>query len=155
MNELNLMHEALKEARAAFEIDEVPVGAVIERDGKIIGRGHNLKEQLNDPTAHAEILAIREAAEHLNNWRLNDCNLFVTVEPCPMCAGAIFQARIKTVVYGCDDPFAGSTGSIYNIVQDKRLNHFTEIIGGIYEQECRELLDVFFKRKRANQAKMD
>jgi tRNA(adenine34) deaminase len=142
------MRKALNEACIAFETSEIPIGAVVELNGRVIGRGHNLKENNFDPTAHAEIIAIREAAAFLKNWRLGGCNLYVTVEPCPMCAGAIYQARIKTLIYGCDDPLAGSAGSIYNIVQDKRLNHFTEVIGGIYEKECKELLDKFFSLKR-------
>jgi tRNA(adenine34) deaminase len=142
------MKEALKEAEKALEEGEIPVGAVIARGGKIISRAHNLKETLKDPTAHAEILAIRQAAGVLENWRLDGCDLYVTVEPCPMCAGAIVQARIDRLIYGVMDFKAGACGSVFNIVQERRLNHRVEIISGIMEDDCGNLLKAFFKNLR-------
>ncbi|MDI9494234.1 MAG: tRNA adenosine(34) deaminase TadA [Bacillota bacterium] len=142
------MREALKEAEKAFEIGEVPVGAVIERHGQIIGRGHNRTETGKDPTAHAEIIAIRQAAETLGGWRLLDSNLYVTTEPCFMCAGAIVLARIKTVYIGTMDPKAGACGSLMNILQDERLNHNAEIRTSVLEEECRQLMKDFFRNLR-------
>lgn len=142
------MGEALKEAEKALEIDEVPVGAVIEKDGIIVGRAHNLTETSKDPTAHAEILAIREASKTLGGWRLVGCNLYVTTEPCSMCAGAIVLARINKVFIGTPDRKTGACGSLMNILQDERLNHFVEIETGIMQQKCEEILKLFFKKLR-------
>jgi len=143
------MQEAIREAYKALEIGEVPIGAVVVRDGEIIGRGYNQRETLGDPTAHAEMLAIREAAQYLGSWRLTGTTLYVTLEPCPMCAGAIVNARISELVYGASDPKAGAVSSLMNLVQDERLNHSVgEVIAGIREQECAELLRSFFKALR-------
>lgn len=143
------MQEAIREAYKALEIGEVPIGAVVVRDGEIIGRGYNQRETLGDPIAHAEMLAIREAAQYLGSWRLTGTTLYVTLEPCPMCAGAIVNARISELVYGASDPKAGAVSSLMNLVQDERLNHSVgEVIAGIREQECAELLRSFFKALR-------
>lgn len=142
------MKEALVEAKKAEELGEVPIGAVIIKDGEVIGRGYNLRETVNDPTAHAEMIAIREAAEKTGSWRLNDCTLYVTLEPCPMCAGAIIQARIDTVVYGTEDPKAGCAGTLMNILQDDRFNHQAQMITGVMKEECSTLLTSFFKELR-------
>ncbi|HBG02273.1 MAG TPA: tRNA-specific adenosine deaminase [Firmicutes bacterium] len=142
------MQEALAEARLAQAHGEVPIGAVVAFDGEIIGRGHNRRETQNDPTAHAEILAIREAARHLDNWRLTNATLYVTLEPCPMCAGAIVNARLQRLVFGAYDPIAGAVTSLMNLVQDKRLNHFVEVYDGICQRECAELLQMFFQELR-------
>lgn len=142
------MQEALAEARLAQAHGEVPIGAVVAFDGEIIGRGHNRRETQNDPTAHAEILAIREAARHLDNWRLTNATLYVTLEPCPMCAGAIVNARLQRLVFGAYDPKAGAVTSLMNLVQDKRLNHFVEVYDGICQRECAELLQMFFQELR-------
>lgn len=139
---------AIGEAKKAFSQDEVPVGAVIVFGDEIIARAHNEREVRHDPTAHAEILAIREAARRLGGWRLAGCTIFVTKEPCPMCAGAIFQARIDRLVYGASDEKAGAAGTLYNIVNDERLNHQVEVATGICEAECRRLLRDFFRQKR-------
>ncbi len=145
MQELDFMKEALVEAKKAFALQEVPIGAIIEKDGKIVGRGHNLTETMKDPTAHAEILAIRQAAQTLGGWRLLDCNMYVTTEPCSMCAGAIVLARIKKLFIGTQNPKAGACGSIFNIVQEKRLNHFVEIEIGLLQKECEQMMKSFFK----------
>ncbi|MEA4986849.1 MAG: tRNA adenosine(34) deaminase TadA [Anaerovorax sp.] len=145
MQELDFMKEALVEANKALALQEVPIGAVIEKDGKIVGRGHNLTETMKDPTAHAEILAIRQAAQTLGGWRLLDCNMYVTTEPCSMCAGAIVLARIKKLFIGTQNPKAGACGSVFNIVQEKRLNHFVEIEIGLLQQECEQMMKSFFK----------
>jgi tRNA(adenine34) deaminase len=142
------MDLALAEARKALAAGEVPIGAVIVEQGKILAQAHNLKEQLHDPTAHAEIIAIRRAAEKLGSWRLTGCTLYVTVEPCPMCAGAIVQARIKTLVYGVADLKAGAVESVVNLVQNKHLNHSVEVFAGIREEECKSIMQEFFARKR-------
>jgi tRNA(adenine34) deaminase len=142
------MQLALREARSAAEEDEVPVGAVIVHNGKIIGRGHNQREQLHDPTAHAEILAITAAAAALNSWRLEGATIYVTLEPCAMCAGAIVLARIDRLVFGADDPKAGACGSVLNVVQEPRLNHQPEIKQGVLGPEAGQLLTDFFVRKR-------
>lgn len=147
--DLYFMSQALMEARKALELEEVPIGAVVVYEGKIIGRGYNLKERDNDPTAHAEIIALREAAQALSSWRLDGCQLFVTIEPCPMCAGAIVQARIARLVFGALDPKAGAAGSLYNIIKDERLNHrVTEVKSGVLAQESRQLMQDFFKKLR-------
>ena len=143
------MRAALDQARTAFEQDEVPVGAVVVHDGRIVGEGYNLRETLGDPTAHAEMIAITQAAESLGSWRLLDCTLYVTLEPCPMCAGAVVQARIPTVIYGTTDPKAGAVHSLYQITSDVRLNHQAVVIGGVLREECRAILQEFFARQRA------
>ncbi len=142
------MSEALKEAKIAYTLEEVPIGAVVEKDGEIIGRGHNLTETLKDPTAHAEILALREAAKHLGGWRLSGCSLYVTAEPCAMCAGAIVWARIEKLCIGTMDPKSGACGSVFNIPQEPKLNHYVEIESGIMRQECQDILKTFFKELR-------
>jgi tRNA(adenine34) deaminase len=142
------MQLALIEARKAMEIDEVPIGAIVVCNEKIVGRGYNSKEKENDPTAHAEIVALRNAARNISSWRLSECQLYVTIEPCPMCAGAMLQARIKRLVYGAADLKAGATGSLYNIVQDERLNHHIEIKSGVLAEECQDLIRDFFKKLR-------
>jgi tRNA(adenine34) deaminase len=142
------MKEALEEAKKAYELDEVPIGAVVVKDGKIIGRGHNLRERKQDPTLHAEIIAIRQAAAELGSWRLTDCELYVTIEPCPMCAGAILQSRIPRVIYGARDPKAGCAGSLYNLLEDSRFNHRAEVVEGVLEEECAEIIRGYFRQKR-------
>ena len=142
------MLEALAEARLALEAGEVPVGAVVVLDGEVIGRGHNLREAAQDPTAHAEILAIRQAARHLGSWRLTNADLYVTLEPCPMCAGVIVNARLRRLVFGAYDPKAGAVVSLMNLVQDRRLNHTVEVLDGICQSECAGLLQEFFQRLR-------
>lgn len=143
------MGEALKLAGLALLQNDVPVGAVVtDENGQIIGRGYNTREAKKNPLGHAELTAIAEASKTLGRWRLNGCTIYVTVEPCPMCAGAIQQARIDRLVYGCDDPKAGAAGSLYNIPEDSRLAHQVKVTGGICEQECRKLLESFFKSKR-------
>ena len=142
------MKEALAEARKALEKDEPPVGAVVTKDGEIIARGHNLRESLKDPTAHAEMLAIREAAANLGRWRLNDCTIYVTLEPCIMCAGAMVLARLERLVYGACDPKAGAVDSLMSLVSDERLNHQIEVTSGVLAAECGDLLRDFFSSRR-------
>jgi tRNA(adenine34) deaminase len=148
MSDTYFMKEALEEARKAFEKHEPPVGAVIARDGEIIARGHNLRESLQDPTAHAEMLAIRSAAAELGRWRLSDCVIYVTLEPCVMCAGAMVLARLNRLVYGADDPKAGAVNSLMNLVSDRRLNHQIEVKSGVLAAECGVLLQDFFSSRR-------
>ncbi len=143
------MMEALKEAKKAFELGEIPIGAVIVKDEEIIARGHNLREVTKDPTAHAEIIAIRRASEVLGGWRLTNCDLYVTIEPCPMCAGAIMMSRINKLFIGSMDPKGGAAGSLYNIVNDDRLNHRTEIIYDVLRDECSSIMKEFFKKLRS------
>jgi tRNA(adenine34) deaminase len=142
------MRRALREAEQALAEDEVPVGAVIVHSGQVIASAHNGREQLRDPTAHAEMVAITQAATALESWRLEGCTLYVTLEPCPMCAGAILQARIPTVVFGALDPKAGAATSLFKLLSDPRLNHRSEVIGGILAEECGEILTRFFFAKR-------
>ena len=146
---LTHMEMALQEAEQAAAEDEVPVGAVIVslRQG-VIGQAHNQREQLHDPTAHAEMIAITQAAAALRSWRLEDCYLYVTLEPCPMCAGAIVQARLPLVVYGCTDPKAGACDTLYRITADPRLNHRAQVIGGVLSERCAGVLSAFFAAKR-------
>lgn len=139
---------AVSEARRALEMDEVPIGAVIVKDGHVLAKAHNLRETLQDPTAHAEMIVMREACEKLSNWRLMGCTIYATMEPCPMCAGAMQQARVARVVYGCRDPKAGAAGTILNILDEPKLSHRLRITGGVEEDACRELLNVFFKKLR-------
>ncbi|GAB4117005.1 MAG: tRNA adenosine(34) deaminase TadA [Candidatus Caldatribacteriota bacterium] len=145
---IELMREALKQAEIAYLQQEVPVGAIIVYQGKIIARDYNRKEELQDPTAHAEMLVLQKAAQYLGSWHLEETELLVTLEPCPMCAYAMLQARIKRVVFGAYDPKTGAAGSVINLVQDKRFNHQIEVIGGILKEECGLLLQKFFQEKR-------
>ena len=142
------MRIAIEAAKIAEENDDVPIGAVIVYQNQIIGKAYNQREQLKDPTAHAEIIALTQAAAFLESWRLNDCTIYVTLEPCPMCAGALVLARMKRLVYGCDDPKTGAVKSLYNIVQDQRLNHRLEVTSGVLAAECSELLQEFFQKRR-------
>ena len=142
------MKKALEEAEKAFEKDEVPVGAVIVRNGEIIAAAHNQREISKDATAHAEMLAIKEACEALGGWRLIDCDMYVTLEPCVMCSGAILQARIERLYIGAMDPKGGAAGSTLNLFEDYHFNHRTEVIKSILEEECSQILKDFFKRKR-------
>lgn len=143
------MAQALREAEKAAEEGEVPVGAVIVHNSMAIGRGYNRPEGLHDATAHAEILAIGAASETLGDWRLENCTIYVTLEPCPMCAGAIVQARIPVLVYGASDPKAGACGTLYDITNDPRLNHQVEVTRGVMEEESTFLLKEFFRRLRS------
>ena len=145
------MRQALIEAERALEQKEVPVGAVIVHEGAVIARAHNLRETLKDPTAHAEIIAITQAAAHVESWRLKGCTLYCTIEPCPMCAGAIVLARIDTVVFGTSDEKAGACGTLYDIPRDKRLNHRANVKSGVLEKECREIIQRFFAKKRTQE----
>jgi tRNA(adenine34) deaminase len=145
------MREAIAEARLALGKNEVPIGCVIVHDPteRIIGRGHNLRETGQDPTAHAELVAMREAATALGHWRLIDCTMYVTLEPCPMCAGGIVNARLPRLVYGCDDPKAGAVRTLFRLCNDPRLNHRVEITGGVLADECSSLLRAFFRTQRS------
>ena len=143
------MRLALAEARRAFDEGEVPIGAVVVHQERLIAAAHNQREALRDPTAHAEMVAITQAAEALGSWRLLDCTLYVTLEPCPMCAGATVQARMPTVVYGTRDPKAGACHTLYQITSDARLNHQAAVIGGVLADECRAILQEFFLQQRS------
>lgn len=145
------MKEALREAGKAAELGEVPVGCVIVRDGEIIARGYNRTETDRDPTAHAEMLAIRKAAEVLGGWRLIGCSMYVTCEPCAMCAGAIVWSRIEDLFIGTDDPKAGACGSVFNIVEEERLNHNPVVVRGVLREECADVLRQFFRELRKRQ----
>jgi len=147
MNE-PMMQRALELAEQAARQDEVPIGAVVVHDGEIIGEGFNTKEHGLNPTAHAEMIAIQQAAGNLGRWRLHGCTLYVTLEPCPMCAGAIVNARMDKVVFGARDAKSGACESLYTITNDDRLNHRCEVEGGVLEEECVALLQLFFKAKR-------
>ena len=142
------MQAAIDQAYIALENDDVPVGAVIVHQDQIIAKGYNQRHLLNDPTAHAEIIALTAASEHIGHWRLHDCTIYVTLEPCSMCAGALVLARIDRLVFGCEDPKTGACGSLYNIVQDKRLNHQVETKKGVLAEDCSRLLQDFFRNKR-------
>ena len=142
------MRLALAEARLALEHDDVPIGAVVVKDGQVIGAGHNERELRNDPTAHAEIIALRAAAEHLGSWRVLDSTLFVTLEPCAMCAGAIVLARVPRVVWATADPKAGAAGSVMNVLDHAQLNHRPEVLGGVLADEAAALIVDFFRQKR-------
>jgi tRNA(adenine34) deaminase len=142
------MGEALRQAARAYEAEEVPIGAVVVREGRIIARASNQVEMLKDATAHAEMLALTQAEEAAGGWRLNDCTLYVTKEPCPMCAGAIVHVRLARVVFGVSDPKAGAAGSALNLLQFPTFNHQCEITRGVREAECRELLQAFFLEQR-------
>ncbi len=143
------MQQAIVQAQAAADLDEVPVGCVIVHRGRIVAAAHNRCEQLRDATAHAEMIAITQASESIGDWRLEDCCLYVTLEPCIMCAGAILQSRIPRVVFGALDPKAGAVGSLFNLLDDSRLNHRCEVVSGVLAPECGRMLTDFFKRKRA------
>jgi tRNA(adenine34) deaminase len=142
------MREAMTEAQAAIAHDDVPIGAVVVHDGSIIGRGRNERERRADPTAHAEVLALREAAAALGSWRVLDSTLYVTLEPCAMCAGAIVLSRIPRVVFGCTDPKAGAAGSVLDVLAEPRLNHRPEVVGGVMAEDCAQLLRTFFRARR-------
>lgn len=142
------MSQALELAETAAKEDEVPVGALIVKDNKIIAKAYNKKEQTNLVTKHAEIIALEESCKTLESWRLKDCTLFVTLEPCLMCAGAIYQTRLARVVYGCSDPKGGALGSLYTIHEDSRLNHNFSVTKNILEKECSGILKSFFRKKR-------
>jgi tRNA(adenine34) deaminase len=145
------MQQAIAEASAAAAMEEVPVGCVVfhHPSERIVGRGHNRRNTDGDPTAHAEILALRDAAAALGDWRLTDCTVAVTLEPCPMCAGAIVNARVGRLIYGCDDPKAGAVRTLFQLCDDPRLNHRVEIVGGILADSCGQLLRDFFQAQRA------
>jgi len=149
VDDIAAMRQALDEARAAEALGEVPVGAVVISDGRLIARGHNRREVDRDPLAHAELIALRQAAVRLGRWRLSGCTLYVTLEPCPMCAGALVNARIDRLVFATSDPRAGACGSIMNVVQDPRLNHRVEIGVGVLAGEAAARLQRFFRRRRA------
>ena len=148
------MTEALLEAEKALAAGEVPIGAVMVRNGEIIARGHNERETTDDPTAHAEIVAMRRAAENLGGWRLDGCTLYVTLEPCPMCAGAIVQSRVSRLVFGAYDPAQGCAGSVYRIPEDPAFSHFCPSDGGMLEEECSAILQKFFDRARGTDKKL-
>jgi tRNA(adenine34) deaminase len=148
LNDEDMMQHAISLAKQARSLDEVPIGAAIFHDGKVVGEGFNTKETTNDPTRHAEINAITDASKRLGRWRLHECTLAVTLEPCPMCAGAIVNARLDRVVYGASDQKAGACRTLYKITDDPRLNHRCEVIGGVMEEECVELLQSFFTSRR-------
>ena len=142
------MRQAIEAAKIAQENGDVPIGAVVVYENQVIGRAYNQREQLKDPTAHAEIIALTQAAAFIESWRLHGCTMFATLEPCAMCAGALVLGRLDRLVYGCNDPKAGACGSLYNIVQDERLNHRLEITSGVLADECAKLLQDFFERRR-------
>ncbi len=144
----HFMEQALQQAALAPHVGEVPIGAVLVHNHKVIAAGHNYREISQDPTAHAEMVVIRQAAEQLRTWRLTETTLYVTLEPCPMCAGAIVQSRIARLVFGAWDPKAGACGSIFDIPAERRLNHRVQVMGGLLEQESRKLLQTFFQAKR-------
>ena len=144
---------AIEQAKIAEENGDVPIGAVIVYKNRIIAKAYNQRQQLNDPTAHAEIIALTQAAAFMESWRLNGCTIYVTLEPCPMCAGALVLARIDKLVYGCDDPKTGAVKSLYNIVQDKRLNHRLEVTSGVLAEDCSKILQDFFQYRRIENAK--
>jgi len=142
------MKLAIEQARIAEENGDVPIGAIIVHKNQIIGKAYNQREQLKDPTAHAEIIALTQAAAALENWHLNGCTMYVTLEPCPMCAGALVLSRMDRLVYGCDDPKTGAVKSLYNIVTDERLNHRLEVTSGVLADECTKQLQDFFQHRR-------
>lgn len=145
----HFMRLAYSEAIQAFDEDEVPVGAVVVHQDRVIAAAHNQREQLRDPTAHAEMIAITQAAEARGGWRLDECLLYVTLEPCPMCAGAIIQSRIPWVIYGARDPKAGAVESLFRLLADPRLNHTCQTVGGVLAEECGEILTRFFRQQRS------
>lgn len=155
MEDINnkFMKSALKEAEKSYDKEEIPVGAVIVKDGKIIARGHNLKETKNDTTNHAEIIAIQKASKKLKSWRLTGCTMYVTLEPCTMCAGALIQARLDKVVIGTMDEKTGACGSVLNVIEDYKFNHKVEIEKGVMERDCKEILQKFFRELRGKKKK--
>lgn len=153
-NDILWMREALEEARRAGEKGEVPVGALVVYNNQVVGRGHNLREAKADPLAHAEILAISEAALTLGRWRLSDCTLYVTLEPCPMCAGAIVNSRLTRLVYGASDLRAGAVRSVFQLCDDPRLNHRSEICEGVEREECGRILSEFFAARRGEKKRL-
>jgi tRNA(adenine34) deaminase len=154
-NDQHFMREALRMANKAVKADEVPVGAVIVQAGKIIARAHNQMELLKDATAHAEMLALTQAEAAVGDWRLTDCDLYVTKEPCAMCAGALVHTRIRRVIFGCADPVAGAAGSVMNLLQMPTLNHRCDIAAGVLENECAAILKEFFREKRDARSEID
>jgi tRNA(adenine34) deaminase len=150
-NDEHFMREALRLAEKAARHDEVPIGAIIVRNGKIIARAYNQVELLKDATAHAEMLALTQAEAAVGDWRLTDCDLYVTKEPCPMCAGALVHTRIKRLIFGCTDPTAGAAGSVINLLQMPTLNHRSDIASGVLQDECAAILQDFFRKRRAQQ----
>ncbi len=146
---IKFMKEALKEAQKSYKKEEIPVGAIIVKDGKIIARGHNLKETKTDPTKHAEIIAIQKACKKLQTWRLTGCTMYVTLEPCSMCAGSLIQSRLDKVVIGTMDEKTGACGSVLNLLADYKFNHIVQIETGIMQEECKTILQQFFKELRA------
>ncbi len=149
------MAQAIDQAFIAEENGDVPIGTVIVYENKVIAKGYNQRQQLNDPTAHAEIIALGAASEFIGNWRLHGCTIYVTLEPCPMCAGALVLARVDRLVYGCHDPKTGACSSLYNIVQDDRLNHRLEVTSGILAERCTDQLQAFFQRRRVEKGWQD
>ena len=149
--ESRFMKEALKEAKKAELIDEVPIGCVIVKDDKIIARGHNVRETKKTPLGHAEIIAIDKASKKLKAWRLQDCDIYITLEPCIMCSGAIIQSRIRHIYYGAKDPKGGAIESSINVLEAKNINHHPEVTSGILEEECSNIISEYFKRKRIKQ----
>ena len=147
------MKLAIEQAQIAEENGDVPIGAVVVYQNKIIGRAYNQREQLQDPTAHAEIIALTQAAAFIESWRLHGCTMYVTLEPCTMCAGALVLARIDRLVYGCDDPKTGAVKSLYNIATDERLNHIINVTSGVLAEECSDLLQQFFRHRRIENTK--
>jgi len=152
MNDVYFMGIALEEARKAYNKAETPVGAIVVKDDEIISRGHNLRETLYDPTAHAELLAIKDASIKLGRWRLTDCTVYVTLEPCAMCSGAMILARVKRLVYGASDPKAGMVGSLMNLLSFEKLNHQVEVESGVLAEECGAILTEFFSSRRKSSA---
>ena len=142
------MREAIKEAKKAELIDEVPIGCVIVRNNKVISRGHNIRESKQNPTGHAEIVAINKAAKKLNSWRLENCDIYITLEPCIMCSGAIIQSRIKHIYFGAFDPKGGALGSSINVLDAKNINHHPEVTSGVLQEECSKIITNYFKSKR-------
>jgi len=142
------MRRAIDAAMIAEENGDVPIGAIIVHQNQVIGRAWNQREQLNDPTAHAEIIALTQAASYIGSWRLHGCTIYVTLEPCPMCAGALGRGRLDRLVYGCPDPKTGACGSLYDIVRDERLNHRLEVTSGVLADDCTALLQAFFRARR-------
>lgn len=147
-DDIKFMKEALKEAKKAYEKDEIPVGAVIVKDGKIIARAHNIKELKKDTTKHAEIIAIQKASKKLDTWRLTGCTMYVTLEPCVMCTGAMIQSRIDKVVIGTMDEKTGACGSVLNVLEDYKFNHIVTVEKGVMQEECKAILQSFFKKLR-------
>ncbi|MDA9461149.1 tRNA adenosine(34) deaminase TadA [Enterococcus mundtii] len=147
------MRVAIEEAKKAEALAEVPIGAIVVHEGQIIGRGHNLRETTQNATTHAEMIAIQEACEAIGSWRLEETQLYVTLEPCPMCSGAMILSRVKEVYFGAYDPKGGTAGTLMNLLEDERFNHQAEVEGGILEEECGELLSMFFRNLRAQKKK--